>query len=343
MEYRKQEIRALRAARASGEEYGGRDISAHAIDLRAEIDRILADFGGPEDDVERALDEIIPEMENHFWVGYTSAIVAEKEKDMLYRAYVAGCEMRGNDISERDIAYAMEAEIASESGTMGYLQGILRYYFWAGYHGRFEAANDAWWRRFRTHCFWMQYWDMSISQTVLHRKRSGSYSSGNTITGSAMMPNEVEKMTEMKKYSEREKRILTVAHATGRGYAEAGVPLEDILDRAMAAFLDAFREGYWKGYEERYGTKKMSEYMKYSTEKMMEKLDERHDFARGQAYGHGGTSLSRCDRCRVCGLEREWYTDPQNGITEEYRYVLRGTSLSLRDALKRPCAGDEYE
>jgi hypothetical protein len=74
------------------------------------------------------------------------------------------------------------------------------------------------------------------------------------------------------------------------------------------------------------------------TEQLLEKVDKMHDWREGQVYGGRGTYLSRTDVCRICGLQREWVDDRQNGIHDEYSFVdEHGQPLTLREAAAREC------
>lgn len=57
-------------------------------------------------------------------------------------------------------------------------------------------------------------------------------------------------------------------------------------------------------------------------------VDAAHDWLEGQTYSGGGTSLSSTDRCRICGLERRWESDSQNGVPSHYLYA-RGSLISV--------------
>ena len=72
-------------------------------------------------------------------------------------------------------------------------------------------------------------------------------------------------------------------------------------------------------------------------EKMLKEIDEKHDWRRGRVYGGSGTQMSSTDECRICGLERRWLTDSQNGVDEEYTFQFRGAAVSLREAAVLDC------
>lgn len=80
--------------------------------------------------------------------------------------------------------------------------------------------------------------------------------------------------------------------------------------------------------------------MKETTKKLLAQIEESHDWANGQVYGRGGTSLTSTDTCRVCSLRRHWLDDTQNGIHDSYRFSDGETNadLSLRQAVVRGCA-----
>jgi len=74
------------------------------------------------------------------------------------------------------------------------------------------------------------------------------------------------------------------------------------------------------------------------TEKLLEKVDKMHDWREGQTRSGGGTYLYRIDVCRICGLERHWESDRQNGIDSEYTFIdEHGLPLTLREAAAREC------
>jgi hypothetical protein len=74
------------------------------------------------------------------------------------------------------------------------------------------------------------------------------------------------------------------------------------------------------------------------TEELLEKVDKMHDWKEGQVHGGRGTYLSRTDVCRICGLQREWVDDRQNGIDDEYSFADEyGMPLTLREAAARKC------
>lgn len=80
--------------------------------------------------------------------------------------------------------------------------------------------------------------------------------------------------------------------------------------------------------------------MKDTTKKMLQTIDEVHDWCEGQMFSRGGTELHSTDTCRVCGLRRHFRDDDQNGVDAEYRFSdsETGADLTLRQALARGCA-----
>jgi hypothetical protein len=78
--------------------------------------------------------------------------------------------------------------------------------------------------------------------------------------------------------------------------------------------------------------------MKETTGKLLEKIEEEHDWRKGQTWGGRGTYLSSTDVCRVCGLHRQWETDPQNGVHDEYTFSdAAGNEIPLRWVATRKC------
>lgn len=78
--------------------------------------------------------------------------------------------------------------------------------------------------------------------------------------------------------------------------------------------------------------------MRESTQKLLDQIDEAHDWDDGQPYGgHGDVNVHGTDVCRVCSLRRHWtsyYRKPN-----EYRFSDGETDqdLSLRQAAARQC------
>ena len=54
--------------------------------------------------------------------------------------------------------------------------------------------------------------------------------------------------------------------------------------------------------------------MNAKTEKMLDGLNRAHHWDKRQMYGRNGTQLSSTDTCRICGLQRHYFSDRQNGI-----------------------------
>jgi hypothetical protein len=78
--------------------------------------------------------------------------------------------------------------------------------------------------------------------------------------------------------------------------------------------------------------------MKDSTKKLLEEVQEAHDWSDGQVYGGGGTRYSTLDTCQACGMTRRWFTDSQNGVGDTYTFTLQsGESISLRAAVAIGC------
>jgi hypothetical protein len=79
--------------------------------------------------------------------------------------------------------------------------------------------------------------------------------------------------------------------------------------------------------------------MKDKTKKLIEQLEQNHDWEHGQTRGGGGTRYSSTSACRVCALRWHSFSDSQNGIENQYRFSdgETGEDLSLRQAVTRGC------
>jgi len=80
--------------------------------------------------------------------------------------------------------------------------------------------------------------------------------------------------------------------------------------------------------------------MKATTQKMLDQIDNAHDWTGGQVYSGGGTEYHSTDRCQVCGLRRHYKSDKQHNIAPNYRFSdgETGDDLTIRQALARGCA-----
>ena len=80
--------------------------------------------------------------------------------------------------------------------------------------------------------------------------------------------------------------------------------------------------------------------MKATTQKMLDEIEEAHDWLEGQAWSGGGTEYHSTDRCQVCGLRRHYQSDSQNNVAPNYRFSdgESGDDLTIRQALARGCA-----
>jgi hypothetical protein len=72
-------------------------------------------------------------------------------------------------------------------------------------------------------------------------------------------------------------------------------------------------------------------------EQLLDEIDQNHDWRQGQVHSRGGTALSSVDTCRICGLERRYFSDFQNGVSREYTFQFRGNPISLREAHQLDC------
>lgn len=78
--------------------------------------------------------------------------------------------------------------------------------------------------------------------------------------------------------------------------------------------------------------------MKQTTQKLLAAVDTAHDWIDGQVRGGSGTVLTSTDTCQVCGLQRHYKSDTQNGIPAHYTFSsAAGESLTLVDALQIHC------
>ncbi len=77
--------------------------------------------------------------------------------------------------------------------------------------------------------------------------------------------------------------------------------------------------------------------MKDSTRKLLETVQDAHDWSEGQMYGGGGTQMRSTDTCRACSLQMHYFSDSQNGVDGEYTFTAGGDGISLRQAVERGC------
>ena len=77
--------------------------------------------------------------------------------------------------------------------------------------------------------------------------------------------------------------------------------------------------------------------MKTHTKELLDRVGEKHDWKEGQVHGGSGTQLSCTDVCRVCALERRWFSDRQNGVDGDYSFFMKGEPISLREAAALDC------
>jgi hypothetical protein len=79
--------------------------------------------------------------------------------------------------------------------------------------------------------------------------------------------------------------------------------------------------------------------MKEKTRILLDQVDEAHDWINGRAYSNGGTELHTTDTCQVCGLQRHYKSDTQNGIEGYYWFSdSHGEELTLIQAIGHACA-----
>ena len=80
--------------------------------------------------------------------------------------------------------------------------------------------------------------------------------------------------------------------------------------------------------------------MKATTQKLLDKVEEAHDWQEGQVFSSGGTNFHSTDACLACLLRRHYLSDSQNNVEPHYRFSdgENGSDLSLRQAVQRGCA-----
>ena len=69
-----------------------------------------------------------------------------------------------------------------------------------------------------------------------------------------------------------------------------------------------------------------------------EQINKTHDWLKGQTWSGGGTKFYFTDRCLICGLERHYESDAQNGVSAHYTFSHHyGQKLTLREAAELQC------
>jgi hypothetical protein len=78
--------------------------------------------------------------------------------------------------------------------------------------------------------------------------------------------------------------------------------------------------------------------MKDRTRKLLDTIENAHDWEEGQVYSGGGTQLSSTDTCRICGMTRRYFSDHQNGVYGRYTFATHdGRELTLKEAAELEC------
>lgn len=73
-------------------------------------------------------------------------------------------------------------------------------------------------------------------------------------------------------------------------------------------------------------------------EELLNQIEENHDWLEGRVWGHGGTAYSQNDICQLCGLNRRWAKDSQNGVPSHYTFSTRdGEVLTIGEASVKEC------
>ena len=73
--------------------------------------------------------------------------------------------------------------------------------------------------------------------------------------------------------------------------------------------------------------------MKDRTERKLARVAEGHDWDEHGVRARGGTAMDERSVCRYCGLERLWFTDPQNGVDNRYTFTRDGAEVPLVDVV----------
>jgi len=74
------------------------------------------------------------------------------------------------------------------------------------------------------------------------------------------------------------------------------------------------------------------------TAELLQKIEDAHDWLEGQRRSDGGTRLYSTDVCRICGLQRHFLSDEQNGNHGGYTFRdAQGHDLTLREAAQEEC------
>ena len=79
--------------------------------------------------------------------------------------------------------------------------------------------------------------------------------------------------------------------------------------------------------------------MKQRTKELLDQIEAKHDWSRGQTYAAGGDEYTYSDKCRICGLVRDWSSGSrQNGIGAFTTFQdSHGNVITLRDASALDC------
>lgn len=73
-------------------------------------------------------------------------------------------------------------------------------------------------------------------------------------------------------------------------------------------------------------------------EELEAQIEARHDWRKGQTRSGGGTEYHRTDECQICGMQRHYQSDYQNGVEDHFSYTLgNGDTVTLRDAAQMEC------
>ena len=73
------------------------------------------------------------------------------------------------------------------------------------------------------------------------------------------------------------------------------------------------------------------------TTDLIKRIDAKHEWKDNEPRSSGGTTLYMNGKCPICGLERHYFSDTQNGNDGQTTYTLKGQKLTLKEALNIQC------
>ena len=167
-----------------------------------------------------------------------------------------------------------------------------------------------------------------------------------------MSKEEIERTLEAMILHPRSPVITSAECPTGEWYAvspddQASIPLGQIartgdLFDAIREMIDAAGEtATWRRWHLTcYNAGNDSGRIKMAqthTQKLLDGIDQAHEWSDGVIRSQGGTTLSIRDKCSVCGLERRYFSDRQNGDNGSVSFSRDGIDYSTRDAAALDC------